>query len=74
MRFPPIGSSVTYRSASGKTYDAIVVGIPTDGQGFYPIVSLEFRDERGNLIRKGRVLPSTYPGTSLQTWAWKETP
>jgi len=66
-----IGAEVSYTSASGKTYLAVVTGIPENPwhqDSSLPTVSLEFRDERGKLIRKTRVLPMEGSLFRKQTW------
>jgi len=56
-----IGKEVQYKSRSGKGYKAVITNIPVNpwhGEKVsLPTVSLEFRDERGKLVRKERVLP-----------------
>jgi len=55
-----IGKHVIYVSASKKEYVAKIVAIPPNpGHKYtcFPTVSLEFRDERGKLVRKERVVP-----------------
>ena len=66
-----VGRNVLYVSGSGKVYGAIVVGIPENpGHACVPdpTVSLEFRDERGKLIRKERVLPEGASNRKRQIW------
>jgi hypothetical protein len=66
-----VGSNVLYVSGSGKVYEATVVGIPENpGHACSPdpTVSLEFRDERGKLIRIARVLPKEASNTKRQIW------
>lgn len=66
-----IGSQVLYVSSSGKEYVATVVGIPE-----HPghrctsdfTITLEFRDERGKLVRKVRVLPEGVSSIKRQIW------
>lgn len=56
-----IGKKVTYISGSGQRYEATVFAIPEKPEHGYsplPTVSLEFRDERGKLVRKERVIPA----------------
>jgi len=59
-----IGKTVTYVSGSGKRWTAVITAIPENayhaegsGYGGLPTVSLEFRNERGKLIRRPAVLP-----------------
>jgi hypothetical protein len=57
-----VGESVTYISRSGRSYEAQVTAIPVNpwhGYSPLPTVALEFRDERGKLVRKERVIPSS---------------
>jgi hypothetical protein len=71
-----IGTIVTYISSSGKTYNATVDAIPENpwhdiGLTRFPTVALSFRDERGKLVRKTRVLPREASYTSLRTYKMK---
>jgi len=55
-----VGKDVTYVSRAGRKYKATITGIPENpfhGDTDKPTVSLEFRDDRGKLVRKNRVLP-----------------
>lgn len=55
-----VGQKVHYTSRSGKKYVAMIDVIPENpvhGWTDLPTVSLSFRDERGKLVRKGRVMP-----------------
>lgn len=55
-----IGKCVTYVSRSGHEYKATVTAIPIHPKHGYidfPTVSLEFRNQRGKLVRKPSVLP-----------------
>lgn len=57
-----VGEAVTYISASGRQWKAVVTTIPENPwHGFtdLPTVSLQFRNERNKLVRKVRVLPQT---------------
>lgn len=66
-----IGASVVYVSGSGKTYDAKVTEIPENpwhASCPEPTVSLEFRDERGKLVRIERVLPEEVASRKRQVW------
>ena len=71
-----IGKKVSYTSGSGKVYEATVTAIPDNpGHGCTSelTVSLEFRDERGKLVRKSRVLPRHDSWTRRQTWSHEKT-
>lgn len=67
-----IGDNATYRSRSGVEYPAIITAIPTEGQGNHGenelTISLEFRNNRGKLIYKDRVLHKSW--SSLKTCVW----
>lgn len=70
-----VGKEIVYISRSGRKYDAVITAIPENpGHACcdLPTVSLEFRDERGKLVRKGRVLPVA--ASSFGTKAWKLHP
>jgi len=54
------GDKVEYISASGRVYEATVIGIPKNPWNLctpLPTLSLTFKDETDKLIRKDRVLP-----------------
>lgn len=65
-----IGKRVTYVSGSGRTYSALVTGLPENphhGYSDLPGVLLEFRNERGKLVRK-HAIPE---GHSFTTQVWR---
>ena len=78
------GLEVGYVSASGKLYRAVITDVPWEGQPtmqvewiapdlqvpkpWQPIVSLEFRDERGKLVRKKRVMHRNDCEIELKCW------
>lgn len=65
------GTAVCYVSGSGKTYDATVTAVPENpwhASCPEPTVSLEFRDERGKLVRRERVLPEGASHNRRQVW------
>lgn len=65
------GRKVEYISGSGKKYRAEVDAIPTNpghGGTELPTVSLSFRDENENLVRKFRVLPFEVANRKRQVW------
>lgn len=66
-----VGSKVIYVSDSGKEYEAAVVQVPENpGHGCTPdlTLALEFRDDRGKLVRKERVLPEGASSVKRQIW------
>lgn len=67
-----IGQKVWYSSDSGQLYMATVTAIPTKGQNpnfpGAPTVSLEFRDARGKLVTKERVLHRSVTGGKRKVW------
>ena len=71
-----VGKEIIYCSGSGNEYSATITNIPIN-PGYkgscLPTVSLAFRDERGKLIRKSRVLPRQVSTTKRQTWKFKNT-
>jgi len=69
-----VGTAVVYVSASGKEYEATVTGIPENpghAGTAEPTVSLEFRDERGKLVRKKRVIPTGVGRITRMVWRRK---
>lgn len=66
-----VGMKVVYRSRSGREYQATITEIPENPWHGYtdrPTVALEFRDQRGKLIRKPRVLPRQDPYHRTMVW------
>ena len=65
-----IGKKVKYWSRSGKVYEALITDLPINPyhKNCLPTVSLEFRDERGKLVRKDRVLPKYDNDNNLQSY------
>ncbi len=64
-----VGYKVTYLSRSNKEYEATVMEIPVNPWHQWtslPTIRLEFRDQRGKLVRKSRVCPADPEG-------WNET-
>lgn len=76
-----VGQSVTYVSESGREWEALVTATHDNGYknpkgNTLPLVCLEFRNERGKLIRKHRVLPYGWaywcpPSNRGQVWKLK---
>ena len=67
------GTRVLYVSSSGRRYDAVVDAIPENPWHEYtklPTVALSFRNERGKLVRKARVLPSELPEPRPERWSF----
>jgi len=62
---------VWYISSSGNKYRAIITGVPNnpkhEGTDLLTL-SLEFRDVRGKLVRKERVLPECVSNIKEQVW------
>lgn len=66
-----VGSKVIYVSDSGKEYEAVVVQIPENpGHACTQdlTIGLEFRDDRGKIVRKERVLPDGASSVKRQIW------
>lgn len=68
-----LGKTVTYISNSGRHYDATIFHLPSccipEGTD-KPVVSLGFRDKKGQLTRLDHVLH--YEGTQTGVRCWKE--
>lgn len=64
------GERVQYVSGSGRVYDAEVTGVPREGQNpnTKPTIALTFRDERGKLVRKPRVLHASVAFSGRKVW------
>jgi hypothetical protein len=67
-----IGDNITYISKTGQKYLATIISIPEEGQGNHGpeelTVGLEFRNTRGKLVRKDRVLNINWSNSKTKCW------
>jgi len=70
-----IGLKVIYTSISNREYEATIYNLPEKpyhAEDRLPTVSLEFRDERGKLKKRERVLHVDSGLGRTQTWKFKK--